>query len=418
MRTVKSSCVLLSFLIAIVLNCRCDDGSNKTGQSTNTNVVTVYFSGSVTKFGFDNAPNTYDKDYASIAIGDSTKIEIVISSGDQLQYDSLYVESGDPTTLSLSSSKILLTGQETYFSVYALSSGSLRNVQLSVYGKKKDANERSLIKSMWVEIYNEIKYNKLSCIRVKPTNGSYPWFDPITDNLVSGLNKIIRQGVVRVDSVVVDSSAVDWWDLNSNGKLDYYYTSRSKYVADSNPELHALYSQTNRNTFVYVSEIVTNWIVTKHPEIGDTILTLSTTKELGSIAYFIYGSASVFSSDTETIILDKILSDSTIKIATQIRKTHADNETMFCPYPVELGKTIDSDNWSIISTYGRDARAICNTTAHEFMHQNNSGNLQHVTDSLNLMSPTFNWTNLLKYRQIDLSDGTGSQQQWNKMHGF
>jgi hypothetical protein len=384
--------------------------------------------------------------YRSIAAGGKAYIKIELTEGILKAYKKVVVVLDEPAAQNyvsfyMASNKDTLNLYHTSNTPYIYTDSAAPDgavIEVKVLGIADSKQPACLAGDcygssdrMQIVLYNKRTFNNYPLY-------THPGYSQSDSQFKAGFNGVLQQAVLEMGNQVRKEIADSIWDLNENGFLDFFpgyavdssiggvfYNEYFPLLMDAKQYLVNKCYDINSNltgaSFLINAPIRQNWILIEDP-IPDSDGRVRNLK-LGSIAGLELGdtltigpylSASnhfkitLLIADPATNIAKIGLSDSLMQGLPNIFKA----DSSITLYTIVNGVTIDNCSCSKSNKgYG--------THAHEFLHQNIVGPLEHVVEKDNIMYLDEIERTGVRLRYRELETGLSSkpcQKQWDELH--
>ena len=250
-----------------------------------------------TKFGFDawrigSVTRSPEESYVSVAVEDSTAFNVDLSGNIASSYTRVVAVLPVAAYGKISFNRtefvdtLMLDSGSNMVKIYANSGNNGDEYCINVYGINDPRNSVCLAGDCYgaedrlkVVVYKKKIYNNLVLYRVNT-----PPFDPDTNQWKNEFNKIIKQGVIEVDSFKKLPYSDLSWDKNENGLLDIFVAENdipadkyeTYYLLDALEELGGCASNESSAILVIKGELHSHWVITENVTTGDSVIKLNT----------------------------------------------------------------------------------------------------------------------------------------------
>ncbi|MBD3321166.1 MAG: hypothetical protein GF350_08745 [Chitinivibrionales bacterium] len=386
------------------------------------------------EYGFDayrddagNPKYPVPQSYISLKIGGFTSFKVAVRSDFSEKYEEIYAKIKGGTGISFKpnqdayESSALSVGDNNL--IIFEKAGFENNYEIEIWGRTGTLegaiiSATSSEKPLAVYVHEEKNYFSYQIYNVNSA---------VVDEqlLKENINDIIKQGVIRINDFNKTNVTDDSWDKNDNGTFDHF-----KKYQGVNPiyiELFDLltqvgefplgcYENEKNSLFILDGKIRTHWVLTEDANVGDTKIYLNSLDEICTNCEIEIGPWFGQSGIKELVyVWDYDESDMSITVSKDIH-----NSTEGIEYEHFKDESFWFENEDIGFTFF-SCSIVENAQpgkvhAHEFLHQDLVGALNHVEDKDNIMFPySKQMTDTrLRHRPINLYE-SGVEQQWEKL---
>jgi hypothetical protein len=277
----------------------------------------------------------------------------------------------------------------------------------------------SVCEKLGVEAYKEHLISEISYYRVhdnsSPGTALPASPDPTLAELKSFINGVWQQGVLRVDTVAGDRNKDCAYDINSNAKMDFYFTGPFA----ANPELSVLDTCLGGPQRVaYLKAVRVNYGLDADAVAGDNFIKLQSTYALSYICpgYTIRVGPATGAGNTYTVADPTFSGGNQLNLTSALGEDHP-KATHHVYFEVA---GLSGDPLLVTNAGGELKETIC----HELLHENNVGDLEDIEANDNIMHYTGPIIDTL-LRKRKLTDhytsgpcGTGTKgtdEQWDQI---
>ncbi|MBK8100603.1 MAG: hypothetical protein IPK26_26230 [Planctomycetes bacterium] len=360
-----------------------------------------FTSSAAQSYGYDEVAGSA-VDYVSLDRAGSTRVIVQAAPSG----DGFVVTSSNPAVFTVAGGSVALSGASTEVVLTGANGGADRASAL-LQVRANDA-AGAVCGTLNVEVYKKLNVATVSFYRIRDPGvaATTPAQNPTFAELRTAMNNVYKQAVIDVGAVNGNRDQQIAYDLNGNGKLDYYNDG-------ANPERDAITGAglAGDPKIAYVEEMRDNWRLAAAAASGQNRVRLVSVAGLAPGQYDLGPATGA----AETITVASIAAATNeLVLAAALANNHAATDTVY------QGLAGLSSNPQLVTDAGGE---LIITLVHEMLHRPSFGSLADVAETDNILYYTTGGTGagMLRYRgQTIVDTGTGvptggTENQWNRV---